>query len=139
MTTGGTTGSWFFLHFFNSLDCTHFVSLFCLSLCYCLTLVAFGTLITGSVDVWMVQWILCCRIIHEGGFSKEDNQQYKPVVFSNTVQSLVAIIRAMNMLSIEYADPERLVCLSIVDFAENQFSHNFHTILKIRFLQCLQQ
>lgn len=48
------------------------------------------------------------RIIHEGGFTKEDNQQYKPVVFSNTVQSLVAIIRAMNMLSIEYADPERL-------------------------------
>uniref|UniRef100_A0A1I8JQB4 G protein subunit alpha o1 n=1 Tax=Macrostomum lignano TaxID=282301 RepID=A0A1I8JQB4_9PLAT len=46
-------------------------------------------------------------IIHEGGFTQEDNKQYKPVVFSNTIQSLVAILRAMSTLNISYGDPDR--------------------------------
>lgn len=49
------------------------------------------------------------RIIHEGGFTQEDNKQYKPVVYSNTIQSLVAIIRAMGALHIQFADSEREV------------------------------
>ena len=49
------------------------------------------------------------RIIHDGGFTTEDNKQYKPVVYSNTIQSLVAIIRAMGTLSIPFGDSEREV------------------------------
>ncbi|KAI4571823.1 hypothetical protein MJG53_013929 [Ovis ammon polii x Ovis aries] len=48
-----------------------------------------------------------CRIIHEDGFSGEDVKQYKPVVYSNTIQSLAAIVRAMDTLGIEYGDKER--------------------------------
>jgi len=56
--------------------------------------------------------VLChCRIIHEGGFTSEDNKQFKPVVYSNTIQSLVAIIRAMSALCINFADREREVCI----------------------------
>ncbi|KAI0217895.1 Guanine nucleotide-binding protein G(o) subunit alpha [Lamellibrachia satsuma] len=47
------------------------------------------------------------KIIHEGGFTSEDNKQYKPVVYSNTIQSLVAIIRAMGTLNIAFGEPER--------------------------------
>jgi len=47
------------------------------------------------------------KIIHEGGFTSEDNKQYKPVVYSNTIQSLVAIIRAMGTLNIPLGDRER--------------------------------
>ncbi|BFZ12731.1 hypothetical protein BsWGS_15770 [Bradybaena similaris] len=47
------------------------------------------------------------KIIHEGGFTLEDNKQYKPIVYSNTVQSLVAIIRAMRTLNIAYTDTNR--------------------------------
>ncbi|EPY84770.1 hypothetical protein CB1_000445041 [Camelus ferus] len=47
------------------------------------------------------------RIIHEDGFSGEDVKQYKPVVYSNTIQSLAAIVRAMDTLGIEYGDKER--------------------------------
>lgn len=50
-----------------------------------------------------------CRIIHEGGFTAEDNEQYKPVVYSNTAQSLAAIVRAMGFLEIAYADSAREV------------------------------
>lgn len=49
------------------------------------------------------------RIIHEDGFSGEDVKQYKPVVYSNTIQSLAAIVRAMDTLGIEYGDKERKV------------------------------
>ena len=49
------------------------------------------------------------KIIHEGGFTSEDNKQYKPVVYSNTIQSLVAIIRAMGTLNITFGDADREV------------------------------
>lgn len=42
-------------------------------------------------------------------------KQYKPVVYSNTIQSLAAIVRAMDTLGIEYGDKERRVSLDPVD------------------------
>ena len=53
-----------------------------------------------------------CRIIHEGGFTSEDNKQFKPVVYSNTIQSLVAIIRAMSSLCINFSDKDREVSVT---------------------------
>lgn len=44
------------------------------------------------------------KIIHETGYSKEECEQYRPVVFSNTIQSLIAIIRAMGILRINFSD-----------------------------------
>ena len=49
------------------------------------------------------------RIIHESGFTVEDFKQYRPVVYSNTIQSLVAILRAMPNLGIAFADEDREV------------------------------
>jgi len=47
------------------------------------------------------------KIIHESGFTSEDFKQYRPVVYSNTIQSLVAILRAMPNLSISFTNNER--------------------------------
>ncbi|XP_030222750.1 guanine nucleotide-binding protein G(o) subunit alpha isoform X1 [Gadus morhua] len=47
------------------------------------------------------------KIIHEDGFSGDDVKQYKPVVYSNTIQSLAAIVRAMDTLVLDYGDKER--------------------------------
>lgn len=49
------------------------------------------------------------KIIHETGYSIEECEQYRPVVYSNTIQSLMAIIRAMGQLRIDFADPGRTV------------------------------
>jgi hypothetical protein len=49
------------------------------------------------------------KIIHETGYSKEECEQYRPVVYSNTIQSLMAIIRAMGQLRIDFAEPGRAV------------------------------
>jgi len=55
------------------------------------------------------------RIIHEGGFTRDDNKTYIPLVRSNTIQALVAIIRAMATLHIDFADSEREVfCCSVL-------------------------
>ncbi|KAI1290870.1 Guanine nucleotide-binding protein G(i) subunit alpha [Halotydeus destructor] len=48
------------------------------------------------------------RIIHEQGYTKEECLQFKPVVHSNAVQSLLAIIRAMGQLGIDFAEPTRM-------------------------------
>lgn len=47
------------------------------------------------------------KIIHESGFTSEDYKQYRPVVYSNTIQSLVAILRAMPNLGINFAASDR--------------------------------
>ena len=49
------------------------------------------------------------KIIHETGYSSEECLQYQPVVYSNTIQSLMAIIRAMGQLRIDFRDPSRAV------------------------------
>ena len=49
------------------------------------------------------------KIIHESGFTTEDFKQYRPVVYSNTIQSLVAILRAMPNLGIVFNNTDREV------------------------------
>lgn len=51
----------------------------------------------------------CVRIIHEAGYSEEECKQYKVVVYSNTIQSIMAIIRAMGRLKIDFGDAARAV------------------------------
>uniref|UniRef100_A0AAY5KSE4 Guanine nucleotide-binding protein G(I) subunit alpha-1 n=1 Tax=Esox lucius TaxID=8010 RepID=A0AAY5KSE4_ESOLU len=47
------------------------------------------------------------KIIHEAGYSEEECKQYKAVVYSNTIQSIIAIIRAMGRLKIDFSDAAR--------------------------------
>ena len=53
------------------------------------------------------------KIIHETGYSHDECLQYQPVVYSNTIQSLMAIIRAMGQLRIDFRDPSRAVGLTL--------------------------
>ena len=47
------------------------------------------------------------KIIHERGFSEDECKQYKTIVYSNTIQSIRAILKAMEQLSLNFANPER--------------------------------
>jgi guanine nucleotide-binding protein G(o) subunit alpha len=47
------------------------------------------------------------KIIHMDGYSKEDFEQYREVVYSNTIQSLATIIRAMETLNIPFGSADR--------------------------------
>lgn len=67
----------------------------------------------ACVSIMALLCCLCVRIIHEDGFSGDDVKQFKPVVYSNTIQSLAAILRAMETLGIDYADKDRAVRIHI--------------------------
>ena len=54
------------------------------------------------------------KIIHMQGYSREEFLQYRPVVYSNTIQSMVAILRAMEALGIEFASKDRYGDVAIV-------------------------
>ncbi|XP_026691426.1 G protein alpha subunit Gi isoform X1 [Ciona intestinalis] len=47
------------------------------------------------------------KIIHEDGYSEEECLQYKAVVYSNTLQSLITIVRAMGNLKIDFGSSDR--------------------------------
>ncbi|KAI1732631.1 g-protein alpha subunit domain-containing protein [Ditylenchus destructor] len=47
------------------------------------------------------------KIIHETGYSDEERKAYRPVVYSNTIQSMMAIIRAMGQLKIQFRNQQR--------------------------------
>ncbi|KRZ38733.1 Guanine nucleotide-binding protein G(i) subunit alpha [Trichinella pseudospiralis] len=47
------------------------------------------------------------KIIHETGYSDEERKAYKPVVYSNTIQSMMAVIRAMGQLKIPFGIADR--------------------------------
>ncbi|XP_065676189.1 guanine nucleotide-binding protein G(o) subunit alpha isoform X4 [Hydra vulgaris] len=47
------------------------------------------------------------KIIHDNGFSEEEVLRYKSIIFSNTVMSLISILRAMEKLNIWFGDEAR--------------------------------
>lgn len=49
------------------------------------------------------------RIIHEDGYSEDECKQYRAVVYSNAIQSIMAIVKAMASLKIDYSNPSRVV------------------------------
>ncbi|OUC42985.1 g-protein alpha subunit [Trichinella nativa] len=51
--------------------------------------------------------VTVCRILHKDGFSQHDFEMIRPVVYSNTVHAMLAVLRAMYQLNIEFSDPER--------------------------------
>lgn len=49
------------------------------------------------------------RIIHQDGYSPEECMEFKAIIYGNILQSILAIIRAMSTLGIDYAESGRAV------------------------------
>ncbi|KAI6233902.1 Guanine nucleotide-binding proteinG(I) subunit alpha [Aphelenchoides fujianensis] len=47
------------------------------------------------------------RIMYSDGYPDEERRSYKPVVYQNTIQSMMAILKAMGSLHIEFDSPLR--------------------------------
>ena len=74
-----------------------------------MSLITANELRTGAGESGKSTIVKQMKIIHESGFTTEDFKQYRPVVYSNTIQSLVAILRAMPNLGIVFANTDREV------------------------------
>ncbi|KAJ8360650.1 hypothetical protein SKAU_G00171750 [Synaphobranchus kaupii] len=44
------------------------------------------------------------KILHQGGYTKEEQMEFKAIIFGNILQSALAIIRGMQMLGINYGN-----------------------------------
>ena len=40
------------------------------------------------------------KLIHDGGYSREERESFKEIIFSNTIQSMRVILEAMDSLEI---------------------------------------
>ena len=44
------------------------------------------------------------KLIHEGGYSRDERESFKEIIFSNTVQSMRVILEAMESLELPLED-----------------------------------
>ena len=44
------------------------------------------------------------KLIHEGGYSRDERESFKEIIFSNTVQSMRVILEAMESLELPLDD-----------------------------------
>lgn len=49
--------------------------------------------------------LLVYRILHQGGYTKEEQLEFRAVIYGNILQSALAIIRGMEMLGIDFGSP----------------------------------
>jgi len=63
-------------------------------------------LLLGAGESGKSTFIKQMKIIHENGYSKVECLGYVPVIYSNTIQSMMAILRAMGRLRIGFANPD---------------------------------
>jgi guanine nucleotide-binding protein G(i) subunit alpha len=45
------------------------------------------------------------KLIHEGGYSRDERESFKEIIFSNAVQSMRVILEAMESLELPLEDP----------------------------------
>lgn len=45
------------------------------------------------------------RILHQGGYTKEEQIAFRAIIYGNILQSALALIRGMEMLGINFGTP----------------------------------
>ncbi|XP_064822372.1 guanine nucleotide-binding protein G(t) subunit alpha-2-like [Oncorhynchus masou masou] len=46
------------------------------------------------------------KILHQGGYTKEEQLEFRAIIYGNILQSALAIIRGMEMLAIDFGSPK---------------------------------
>jgi guanine nucleotide-binding protein subunit alpha len=63
------------------------------------------------------------KLIHEGGYSREERKLFKPIIFNNTIQSMRVILEAMELLEIPFDDQRALNHAQVI-LAEHEQIHS---------------
>uniref|UniRef100_A0A2K5I7R5 G protein subunit alpha i3 n=1 Tax=Colobus angolensis palliatus TaxID=336983 RepID=A0A2K5I7R5_COLAP len=72
------------------------------------------------------------KIIHEDGYSEDECKQYKVVVYSNTIQSIIAIIRAMGRLKIDFGEAARAYLNDLDRISQSNYIPTQQDVLRTR-------
>lgn len=54
------------------------------------------------------------KLIHDGGYSRDEREAFKEIIFSNTVQSMRVILEAMESMGITLAVPQNKSYTSVI-------------------------
>ncbi|KAJ2852114.1 guanine nucleotide-binding protein subunit alpha [Coemansia brasiliensis] len=60
------------------------------------------------------------KLIHDGGYSQEERESFKEVIFSNTIQSMRVLLEAMDTLHIALENAENQVHADVIMSMPNQ-------------------
>ena len=84
----------------------------------------FKILILGAGESGKSTFIKQMRIIHGSGYTEEDRRGFIKLVFQNIFMAMQTLVRAMELLKIQYEDPDSL------DKAETVRSVDFETVTR---------
>lgn len=60
------------------------------------------------------------KLIHEGGYSADERESFKEIIFSNAVQSMRVILEAMESMELALADPSNEYHVQTIFMQPNQ-------------------
>ncbi|XP_026723673.1 guanine nucleotide-binding protein G(t) subunit alpha-3 [Athene cunicularia] len=75
------------------------------------------------------------KIIHKDGFTYQERMEFRPVIYSNAVQSILSIVKAMTKLGISYENPariedERKLCAMATTLEDGDMSSELAELIK---------
>ena len=76
--------------------------------------------ISGTGESGKSTFIKQMRIIHGAGYSEEDKRGFIKLVFQNIFMAMQSMIRAMDLLKIQYEDPTSAVSKSLNEIIESK-------------------
>lgn len=80
------------------------------------TLYIYNFLLTGTGESGKSTFIKQMRIIHGSGYSDDDKRGFIKLVYQNIFMAMQSMIRAMDLLKIQYGDPSNVVSLLLAIF-----------------------
>ena len=70
----------------------------------------------STVIAWLPYPIFYLRIIHANGYTNEECEKYKTVIYTNATSSIITIIRSMSSLNIQFQNKDNNVSSWALDF-----------------------
>lgn len=65
------------------------------------------------------------KLIHEGGYSADERESFKEIIFSNTVQSMRVILEAMESMELALNDPRNEYHVQTIFMQPNQIEGEY--------------
>lgn len=70
------------------------------------------------------------KLIHDGGYTPEERESFKEVIFSNTIQSMRVTLEAMQALGVPFHNPENEIHRRLVLEAPPQVDYLGHELVE---------
>ena len=63
------------------------------------------------------------KLIYDGGFTQEEREAYREIIYNNAIQSIYVLLEAMETLGIPLANPENQIHFDLIMSQHQQMEH----------------